>query len=142
MTKLQQLKEKIYCSKHGLSYTPENVKKAMELELGLFGCEVIDDRDDEKKKISHPCWGLLEGNYAFAGTDDICNKDNVKILGTPITGLDILKVLDPKTPIELWVDGTLLIGDIDEAHCFFDLTKTLDNQSPETIDFLSDLLTP
>lgn len=104
---MQKTKDKIYCAKHSLEYTPENVKKAYEKELG-FGCFVkikTDDSDFHYK--CKPEWGkykvlsvspkgvVITVLWHYPNSEIDCREriesKELKILGTPITLEDVLR---------------------------------------------------
>lgn len=170
MIKLQKIKDKIYCSKHNLEYTEENIKKAMEKEL-VFGCKITCDvkktyhREGGKnikgrviesfigKNTSHSGYNYSDDNISAIlekGTIRTCfsiSKNNVKSLGTDITLEDLLKCLSEDYAVT--TTGHILKSTYDEktrsfvyenTNIFWRIGFSIDNQSPETVEAIYNLL--
>ena len=160
MTKLQKIKNKIYCSKHNLEYTEENIKKAMEKELELFGCVVkvefgeCSEGVGENQIYSQPAETVIfkltdeeecrSGNYEISKSElkngvrgyleyyEDLGGAEYEILGTDLTLEDLLKSLDKET-ISYHVRNFSdgLLSLFNSSKVLWTIGEPLDNQPPK-----------
>jgi len=114
-----------------------------------FGCEVTFEGSVGMPHINHSAT-VLKTNAS--GTIEIytgfppksVNKEELEILGHPITLEHVLVALKAKSKAEYSNRPTIELKDYKHAYtellCFWQLTKPLSGQSEETINFLLEIL--
>ncbi len=132
MNKLEKIKEVIIKANPSI----------MELK---FGCEVLLD---DKEKCTIGFWNPVYSGWSSDIGDEIEKEEIKQILGRPIQLADVLMAIEKKCKNELYHIGTdgvigvpLPINPMTTfVECVWDLSKNLDNQKPEVIDLLFELL--
>lgn len=140
--KYQKLKDTLYLAKHP---TAKTIEEAMRAELVEVGCKIEYGGDIWTIGDSYSV-GFQASVYGAGISKRFHNREHeIVIIGTPLTSDDVLVAIG-KTKKEVFIspkivgDRYIVLSSNKFNYYYWHLTKTLDNQSDPTKQFLIDLL--